>query len=498
MSKDKSEKTNMGKDREGTFHPGKGKPSGINKDEGLGLHPTPPEKLDEYLEMTDKYTTGEDELAEHVPMRHRNRNTSKGEDTYKGKENKEQSNKSNNQTFTEERATTVAEELPGVLTKDLFTELANHSGDCTVSLILPTHKSGFGVNERFDPTSFKSALQDIARQLGERGIGQPTIEKWLEPGYNLIRDDAFWLNLSPGLAVYIADGFFKYIKMPYEPTQKIVVESTFYVTPLVEMMERSEYFYLLVISKQNAKIFRGDSYGLQALPIELPQSIEEVKRLSDLDATTFRTGESGRRAPGVAQNGVIHGAGGGNPDGKDNMLVYFEAVDDILWEKLLNKENAPLLLAAVEYEIPIYKSACDYHNIWPEALTGNRDRQETSALHQDAMTIMKPYFEQRLNRALELYGNKSATELTSSIPADVIPAAYYGRISHLFVCKGEHVWGTFDEMANEIKFAESASENIEDLVDNAVVKTLATGGEVFVLDKERMPAESSIAALLRY
>ncbi|MFN2458055.1 MAG: hypothetical protein ABR502_07635 [Chitinophagaceae bacterium] len=32
----------MAKDRTGKFHPGKGKPSGINKEEGLGLHSTEP------------------------------------------------------------------------------------------------------------------------------------------------------------------------------------------------------------------------------------------------------------------------------------------------------------------------------------------------------------------------------------------------------------------------------------------------------------------------
>ena len=77
----------MGKDQNGTFHPGKGKPSGANKSEGLGLQATPPEKLDEYLEMTEKYTTSEDELAEGVPVRHPNRNTSKGESTKTGQNN---------------------------------------------------------------------------------------------------------------------------------------------------------------------------------------------------------------------------------------------------------------------------------------------------------------------------------------------------------------------------------------------------------------------------
>ena len=35
----------MGKDRSGTFHPGKGKPSGANMEERLGTQAVAPEKL---------------------------------------------------------------------------------------------------------------------------------------------------------------------------------------------------------------------------------------------------------------------------------------------------------------------------------------------------------------------------------------------------------------------------------------------------------------------
>ena len=174
------------------------------------------------------------------------------------------------------------------------------------------------------------------------------------------------------------------------------------------------------------------------------------------------------------------------------------AVDDILWEKVFNKENAPLVLAGVEYLIPIYKSACDYHNVWPEALTGSREHQETSVLYNEAKQLMQPYFDQGLNRALEMYGNQSATGLTSSIIDDVIPAAYYARISQLFVAKGEHIWGSFNEMENKLTIHASHDEGGENLLDNAVVKTLANGGEVFLLEKDRMPSDSPIAALMRY
>lgn len=491
-------KQTMGKDDNGVFHPGKGKPSGVNKEESnSGIQATPPEKMDEYLDVTEKYFVNDDELETSVPVRHPNRNTSKGEDKYKG-ENKEETNKSNNQTFTEERAPVVAEQLPGVLTKERFSELANYKTECCISIFLGTHASGVEVNEHFDPINFKNQLQEVIRRLSEKGHDQGYIERLLEPGFDLIRNNNFWTESSPGLAVFIADGFFKYIKMPVVPTEELVIEPTFYVTPLIPVMASKEYFYLLVISKQCAKLFKADAWGIQIVPVEgLPQSIEEVKRLSGSDAKTFRTGESGRRAPGVSQPGAIHGAGGGNADGKDNILTYFEAVDDILWDKVLNKENVPLLLAGVEYEIPIYKSACDYHNIWPEALTGNRERQETTVLYHEAKQLMQPYFEQRVTKALELYMNNSANSKTSSIAADVIPATYYSQVSHLFVCKGAHIWGTFDEMSNELQF-DDAPGNGEDLIDNAVVKTLANGGEVFLLDKEMMPAETQMAAIMRF
>src|SRR5215212_4429732 len=120
----------MGKDKSGKYHPPKGKPSGAAKEEGLGIHPTEPDKLDQYLDITDKYTTGEDEVAPHVPVRHPNRNTEKGHERFKNQQDAQDSRKSDQQTFTEERSPVVApEELPRIPNKELFAELANFKAD---------------------------------------------------------------------------------------------------------------------------------------------------------------------------------------------------------------------------------------------------------------------------------------------------------------------------------------------------------------------------------
>lgn len=68
----------MGKDH-------RGQPSGTNKEEGLGLRPTiSPEDIEQDQQMTEKYTTGEDELADNVREMHPNRNTDKDDATNAG------------------------------------------------------------------------------------------------------------------------------------------------------------------------------------------------------------------------------------------------------------------------------------------------------------------------------------------------------------------------------------------------------------------------------
>jgi hypothetical protein len=68
----------MGKDH-------RGKPSGVDRQEGLGLRPDmPPERVKQGNKMTDKYTSGEDKLADNVKSRHHNRNTNKQKSTRAG------------------------------------------------------------------------------------------------------------------------------------------------------------------------------------------------------------------------------------------------------------------------------------------------------------------------------------------------------------------------------------------------------------------------------
>jgi hypothetical protein len=483
----------MGKDREGKFHPAKGRPTGA-MNENAGVQPISTGAFEESLEIADKYTVGDDEPSPHLRIRHRNRNVDKREDRQKQR-NEIKDTKTKRETMTSVPSETVAEQLLTVTSKEQFAELANYQSSCCISAYMATHDRGAEVNENMDATIFKNILQQVNAQLKQKNISQVEIDKMLKPGFDLLRNEKFWYEMTPGFAVFMADGFFKYMKMPCRPKEEILINSSFYITPLLPVMSNTDYFYLLVLSKKQAKLFKADAFGMNYIRVdELPDGVDDVVHFEEKDdQKLWRTGSSG--AGGGAN---YHGIGAGKPDDKENIAMYFDEVDETLHEFVLGQETAPLLLAGVDYLIPIYKSVAKYKPIWDDALIGNFEREASESLYQQARKKMEKYFDERHSKALEAYWNQSATALTSSIPADVIPAAHYKQVWHLFVQKGEHIWGTFDEMNNKLTVHETQLEGDECLIDRAVIKTILNGGEVHVLPKDRMPGESKIAALMRY
>ncbi len=484
----------MGKDREGKYHPPKGKPSVANTQKGVTT--TNSSILDQQLEVEDKYDiqADADEIAASVRVRHPNRNVDKGTDR-KTTEKKNQPKKAADDKSKTEITSVSIEELSPFLSKDGLQEIANYTANCCVSVYIPMHPSGVVVNEQMNQIAFKNALQQVESTLKQRQFDQQAIAGILKPGFEMLRNDAFWYSLSDGLAVFMADGYFKFMKLPTTPTEKILINTSFYLTPLVPFFLSKEYFYLLVISKKQAKLFRADNFGMKYIEVkELPNGVDDVVHFEEKDdQKLFRTGSSG-----AGEGANYHGIGGGKPDEKENISMYLEEVDETLWKEILHNEHAPLLLAGVEYLIPLFKKVSHYQYIWDKNITGNMEYADDQQLYSQARELMEPHFRERLNKAKETYGNQSATALTSSVVEDVIPAAYYSRISQLFIVKDAQIWGTFNEQENKLTVHEQQEEQDDSLIDKAVMKTILNGGDVFIVDKENMPAQGSMAALMRY
>lgn len=466
----------MAKNKNNTYIPPKGKPSGNGRETGHlrdAFAGTDPKTENE---INAKYMDADGEPANNVPIKHANRHMHKGEDL-----------------FTPKNVPGAAGDKVEAMSKEIFAELAGYQSECCISIYVPTHPAGVEVNEKQDAIRFKSAVQALQSELLDQKMDSRKIEHMLKPCFELFQDADFWNDQSAGLATFLAPGFVKIFRLPYSVNEERHIGAAFMLSKLMPAIQ-DQKFFVLSLSKHDAKFYEGNAWGLTHKLIPgLPNGIDDVVHLEEKqDLQLFRQGGGG-------QGGAnFHGHGEGQLGDKTNLEVYFKEVDRTLFQEVLHQEQAPLILAGVEYLLPIYRSASKYRHIADQGILGNQEHENNYALFTKVQEIVKPYFDEETRKRLQNYYDNIATPLTSSIPETVIKASYYAQVSDLFICKDTHLWGTFNTTDGTVIIHTEKQNGDECLIDRAAINTYLNGGSVYLLNAERMPKESIIAAFLRY
>jgi hypothetical protein len=197
---------------------------------------------------------------------------------------------------------------------------------------------------------------------------------------------------------------------------------------------------------------------------------------------------------------AFHGQGAqSDEEEKKNILRYFHYVDKGLKNEL-DSMSIPMVLAGVDYLLPIYHEANTYNSLLDEGLEGNPEGLSAKELHQRAWELVEPIFrasQQEAMRQFErLHGKQSG--LASDDLKTVVKAAKYGRVDTLFVPLGVQQWGRFEADKNQVLLEKEPSLDNEDLLDFAATQTILNSGQVYALQPEELPGKGDLAAILRY
>jgi ribose 5-phosphate isomerase len=198
--------------------------------------------------------------------------------------------------------------------------------------------------------------------------------------------------------------------------------------------------------------------------------------------------------PGV----VEHGLGGEREPAKDELAQYFRAVDAALREPL-REQRVPLILAGVQYLLPIYREVSSYGHLADEELLGNPDHLSEHDLHARAWPLIRARQENARLEAVDKYWKLAGTGKTLDALHRIVPAAQQGRIESLFVDRTAHRWGTFDAATGSVTVRSSptSERGDDDLLDYAAAETLLHRGSVYAVAADAVPVPPA-AAILRY
>jgi len=90
-------------------------------------------------------------------------------------------------------------------------------------------------------------------------------------------------------------------------------------------------------------------------------------------------------------------------------------------------------VVALDYLYGMYQQINTYPHLVGERIALNADVLDEKELHQAAWALVDPIFNQHRSQALEKYHHLQNSTLVSNTPADILTAAYYGRVEALFV-----------------------------------------------------------------
>ncbi|HLG62874.1 MAG TPA: hypothetical protein VKY19_13115 [Ktedonosporobacter sp.] len=387
---------------------------------------------------------------------------------------------------------------------ELKTLMGKQNGPC-VSIYIPAHHQA-GVEMTQARIRYKNLLRETQNRLVAQGMDALRAEKFMQPLEALYENISFWQHPADGVAVLCSTDDFHYYSFPISFHEQVVIDSEYYLKPLLPLLADGR-FYILALSQNDIRLLECTHYTINTveLPESVPESLAEALRFDEFDnelefhsgGSDTLVGKGGRRAV------IFHGQGVGPDTAKDNILRYFQQIDRGLHE-LLHDEKVPLILAGVEYLLPIYHEANTYPYLVKEGIAGNPDRTRASALREAAWPIAEPYIMKARQEALDYYRDHVDTDRTASNLTEIVPAAFYGRVFILFAAIDQEQWGTFDPQSYTIDLHETRQSGDNDLLYAAMLQTLLHNGTVYPIEQEKMPnagaglAPALLAAIYRY
>ncbi|MDM3859018.1 MAG: hypothetical protein PT118_04065 [Aphanizomenon gracile PMC644.10] len=368
-----------------------------------------------------------------------------------------------------------------------------------VSLYLPMEK--LGGETRQNPIRFKNLIREAENRLDEMGLRHAETVNLLKPAMELDNTD-FWEIQNQGLVIFSSPNLFRYYCLPISCPQLVVVGKNFHIKPLLNLINNDGKFYILALSQNHVKFYSGTRYKLEEIAVEnMPQNLAETLLEDEFQkGVQHRVGTPRSVSYAAQQPGSVHGQGSSDREKHEREILNFCYAVDTALHETLRDEKAPLILAGVDYLLPIYQKANTYPHFLETGITGNVELLKTQELNQAAWEIVAPLFQREYEDLMAVY-LQLAGEESNKIANDIktiVPAAYYQRVDTLFVPEKEYIWGKFDLPTATVELHPEPTPEDEDMLDFAVIHTMLNGGKVYSLEPEAMPRGVKVAAICRY
>lgn len=357
-----------------------------------------------------------------------------------------------------------------VVHPDDITHLAAHRGPA-LSIFIPTARHG--PETQHGPTRLRNLVRLVTSDA-EAAFGAETASQLLAPVLALADDSAAWQHQADGLAIFTSPTEHRQYRLPITLTEDAAIGERFRLRPMVAHLTGDDVFYILALAQDSLRLFEATTQSVDELSTEeLPASID--------DALRFEDPERQLQSQSVGGGDVhFHGHGAGEELDKEALTRYFRAVDRGLVD-MLGPTALPVVIACVDYYLPIYRDITNLSNVLDVAVSGSPEHRSPTELHSAALPLIEPIAKRRATAITNHYQDLAGTGRTlTELPA-LAAAAREGRIDTLLVAIDDTT------PLDPTTLAE---------IDHVIADAIDTGATVSIAGPSLI--EGAVAAILRY
>lgn len=376
--------------------------------------------------------------------------------------------------------------------KKKFKKLAEIRYLNSISIYLPGNKDRW-----IDPLQDKSRLRlkkllkEITGKLKIRDMDEDAIRNYLKPMVDLVEDDSQWGFLMNGRVIFLNEDYFEHMIIPVKQELYYIGES-FYLQPLVPLVNQNQTFYILSIGLKDVELFRCNWFDIEKLEVDkfLPGSLAEALGFDYQEKVTqFRGGQENRG------RAMYHGQKMGDEIKKTEVEKFCRYINKGILE-ILDHRNEKLLIASVDYLFSQYKKINSYPHLEEKNISLSPSKFDARKLHKEAIRILENEFSEEKARKIRAY-RESVDR--SNVETTVVTAAHEGQIDTLFIDPGDIIWGRFDRDRSQVEVHKDYRKGDISLNNFATIHTFLKNGQVYLMEKEKFPELSRpMNAILRY
>lgn len=236
------------------------------------------------------------------------------------------------------------------LTRKRLKEFTKHNGQPIISIYMDTYK--YGEEQLLNAKQLERIIPHIEKELTEKGLDSEIIQEYLRPLRNLAENEAEWLHMDEGLAIFISDELAISYTLHNDVDFSWTVDEKPRLEPLIKELGIDKSFLILSVSQDDVRLLEADEQEFKKLDlVDIPGRMKDVVAENDLEKTK--------------PSRIDNGAGFAVSFGHDKSIIqdqqiyrFLKAIADNLKTALPANDNRPIVILCP----PTYMSVFREHN----------------------------------------------------------------------------------------------------------------------------------------